>query len=105
MEHCCEYLQKHYMEEITLETVAEKYYFNPSYFSTLFKNYSGTSFSSYLTELRMKKAKELLASTDDKVKEIAVKAGYRDPNYFIRAFKKFYGYTPDEYRRLKAKDK
>lgn len=104
MEHCCEYLQKHYMEEITLETVAEKYYFNPSYFSTLFKNYFGCSFSSYLTELRMRKAKELLASTDNKVKEIAVKAGYRDPNYFIRAFKKFYGYTPDEYRRLKAKD-
>lgn len=104
MEHCCKYLQKHYMEEITLETVAEKYYFNPSYFSTLFKNYSGSSFSNYLTALRMQKAKEFLAFTDDKVKEIAVKTGYRDPNYFIRAFKKFYGYTPDEYRRLKAKD-
>ena len=104
MEHCCEYLQKHYMEEITLETVADKYYFNPSYFSTLFKNYTGSSFSSYLTGLRMKKAKEFLSSTDEKVKEIASKAGYRDANYFIRAFKKYYGYTPDEYRRMKAKD-
>ena len=52
----------------------------------------------------MKKAKEFLSSTDEKVKEIASKAGYRDANYFIRAFKKYYGYTPDEYRRMKAKD-
>lgn len=104
LEHCREYLEKHYMEEITLETVAEKYYFNSSYFSTIFKNYFEKSFSNYLTELRMYKAKEFLTGSDGKIKEIANKAGYKDANYFIRAFKKFYGYTPEEYRKLKVQD-
>lgn len=104
LEHCREYLEKHYMDEITMEMIAEKYYFNASYFSTVFKNYFGKSFSGYMTELRMQKAKEFLISTDWKIKEIASKTGYRDANYFIRAFKKFYGYTPEEYRKLSAQD-
>ena len=104
LEHCRDYLDKHYMEEITLDMIAEKYYFNASYFSTIFKNYFGKSFSNYLIEIRMKKAKELLVSSDEKIKEITNKVGYNDANYFIRAFKKYYGYTPEEYRRMKAKD-
>lgn len=104
LEHCRDYLDKHYMEEITLDLIAEKYYFNASYFSTIFKNYFGKSFSNYLIEIRMKKAKELLVCSDEKIKEITNKVGYNDANYFIRAFKKFYGYTPEEYRRMKAKD-
>lgn len=104
LEHCREYLDQHYMEEITLETVAEKYYFNSSYFSSIFKNYFGKSFSNYLTERRMFEAKRLLAQTDDKIRDIAGKVGYRDANYFVRAFKKFYGYTPEEYRKIKAQD-
>lgn len=104
LNHCRDYLEQHYMEEITLDLMAEKYYFNASYFSTIFKNYFGKSFSNYLIELRMHKAKGLLASADYKIKEVANKVGYRDANYFIRAFKKFYGYTPEEYRKLKAQD-
>lgn len=104
LDHCRDYLEQHYMEEITLDLMAEKYYFNASYFSTIFKNYFGKSFSNYLIELRMHKAKELLASSDHKIKEVANKVGYKDANYFIRAFKKFYGYTPEEYRKLKAQD-
>lgn len=104
LENCRGYLEKHYMEEITLESVAEKYYFNSSYFSTIFKNYFDKSFSNYLIELRMKNAKRLLAVSEYKIKEIALKVGYRDANYFIRAFKKFYGYTPEEYRKLRAQE-
>lgn len=104
LEHSRDYIEKHYMEEITLESVAEKYYFNPSYFSTIFKNYFGKSFSNYLIELRMQKAREYLASSDYKVKEITSLVGYRDANYFVRAFKKFFGYTPEEFRKLRAKD-
>lgn len=104
LDHCRDYLQQHYMEEITLDLISEKYYFNASYFSTIFKNYFGKSFSNYLIELRMHKAKEFLAVSDYKIKEVAGMVGYKDANYFIRAFKKFYGYTPEEYRKLKAQD-
>lgn len=104
MEHCRDYLEKQYMNEITLDAIAEKYYFNASYFSTIFKNYFGKSFSSYVTELRMRHAKELLVSSDYKIRDVAGKVGYRDANYFVRAFKKFYGYTPEDYRKLKAQE-
>lgn len=106
LEHCRVYLENHYMDEITLDKTAEKYYFNASYFSTIFKNYFGKSFLNYLTELRMRKAKEILTDSDSKmkIKEVANKVGYHDANYFIRAFKKFYGYTPEEYRKIKAQD-
>lgn len=96
---CKEYLEKHYMEEISLEIVAGVFHFNPSYFSTLFKNTFGKSFSDYLSQIRMEKAEELLLQSDYKIKEVALKVGYRDSNYFIRTFKKKYGITPDEFRR------
>lgn len=99
MERCREYLDQHYMDEISLEAAAKQFHFNPSYFSTLFKNSFGISFSGYLSDLRMKKALELLAQADYKVKEVAEIVGYKDANYFIRAFKKRYGKTPDEWRK------
>lgn len=97
--HCREYLENHYMEEISLEQIAEKYYFNPSYFSSIFKNMFDLTFSEYLIELRMGKARQLLLETGNKVKEISTMVGYRDANYFVRSFKKYYGMTPEEYRR------
>ena len=104
LEHCRDYLESHYMEEITLEDVAEKYYFNSSYFSTLFHNYFGKSFTGYLIDVRMRHAGELLSDPDRKIRDVASLTGYRDANYFIRAFKKYYGYTPEEYRKIRAQD-
>lgn len=104
LKHCIEYMEEHYMDEISLDYMAEKYYFNPSYFSTIFSNYFGKSFTNYLIEIRMKKAKEFLMQSDDKIKQIAAKTGYRDANYFIRAFRKYYGYTPEEFRKLVSQD-
>ena len=99
MEKCREYLQKHYMEELSLETVAAKFHFNPSYFSTLFKQSIGTSFSEFLSCIRMEQAVKLLSESEEKIKNIALKVGYRDSNYFIRSFKKRYGVTPEDFRR------
>lgn len=97
---CIEYIEKNYMKDLPLETVAEMFYFNPSYFSTLFKNHTGINFSQYLLNIRLKKGKELLESTNCKIYEIAEKIGFNDPKYFNRVFKKEFGMTPDEYRRL-----
>jgi len=104
LQHCVDYLEEHYMDEINLEVIAVKYYFNPSYFSTLFKNHFNKTFSEYLIELRMNKAKDLLLGSSKKVKEIAVLIGYRDANYFVRSFKRFYGMTPEEFRKMSSKE-
>lgn len=57
------------------------------------------SFIAYLTDIRMKKAVELLDKTDDKSYMIAEKVGYSDPNYFSHVFKKHYGVSPQKYRK------
>lgn len=99
VQRCKDYLEKNYKEEISLETVAGEFHFNPSYLSTLFKQSFGTSFSEYLSEVRMRKALDLLLHSDCRVKQIAGMVGYKDSNYFIRSFKKKYKVTPDEFRK------
>ena len=55
----------------------------------------------YLTEIRMNRARELLAGTELSMKEICGEVGYSDPNYFSRIFKKHTGLTPTEYKEKK----
>lgn len=99
IQKCKDYLDNHYMEELSLENVAGLFHFNPSYFSAAFKQCFGTSFSQYLSSVRMERAIRLLLESDYKIKEIAGLVGYRDSNYFIRSFKKRYGIAPDEFRK------
>lgn len=47
----------------------------------------------------MEKAEDLLKTSSDKVREIALEVGYKDPNYFNRAFKKRHNMTPEEFRK------
>ncbi|MCH4239960.1 MAG: response regulator [Oscillospiraceae bacterium] len=94
-----QYIQKHYAEpEISVEELCGYLHVSPAYFSTVFKRESGSSFVSYLTDVRMKKAVELLNATNDKTYLIAQKVGYTEPNYFSYVFKKKYGVSPSKYR-------
>lgn len=94
-----EYLEAHYMEDISLEDVAEQVNISPQYFSKLIKKNTGFNFIDWLSMLRVKKAKELLLNTNLTVKEICYSVGYKDPNYFSRIFKKRTGLTPSEFIR------
>lgn len=96
---CMKYIDEHYMEELSLDSISERYYFNPSYFSSIFKNYTGVNVSDYLMNVRLKKAKELLREPIIRVYEVAIQVGYKDAKYFNRIFKKKLGMTPEEYRR------
>ncbi|WP_255570391.1 helix-turn-helix transcriptional regulator [Cohnella sp. CFH 77786] len=87
------------MEELSLETVAARFFFSPNYLSMLFKNHLGVTFTKYLSEVRLKKSAELLEHRDLKVYEIAAKTGFKDEKYFHRVFKSRFGLTPDEYRK------
>jgi len=102
IESCIRIIQSRYREDLTLESLAEQFYFNPSYFSVLFKSHTGRSFSEYLTETRIRRAKQLLAKPDGpqlKIYDIAEQCGYRDTKYFHRIiFKKTVGVSPEAYR-------
>lgn len=95
-----EYIAKHFKEDIDLDQVSCVVGFNPSYFSRLFKKETGKNFVEYLTELRMLEAQQLLSETDKSIAEIAEEVGYTDDKYFSRAFKKYSGLKPKDYRKL-----
>lgn len=95
-----DYLKDHMTEEISLEGVALSMHVTPPYLSKIFKEQLGTTFSAYLTELRIAAAKSLLLARGLSVKEVGLAVGYQDPNYFVRLFKKVTGYTPSEYQKV-----
>ncbi|MFW2489107.1 response regulator [Clostridium chromiireducens] len=96
------YIEENYRYDISLESVSEKFHFNPCYFSTMFKEKVGMTFVKYLLKLRMQKACELLLKSDKKVYEISALLGYKEAKYFNRVFKNEMKVSPDEYRRMNS---
>ena len=92
------YMKAHYAEKITLGMVAGRASFNPEYFSRMFTRETGLNFVTYLNNLRMRRAVELLERTDKKIYEIAEEVGYSSVSYFSTAFKKTFGQNPNEYQ-------
>ncbi|WP_168120201.1 response regulator [Paenibacillus sp. HB172176] len=76
------YIDEHYREDISLESVAAIAFMNPYYFSSFFKKHMKQNFKQYVTDLRMKHAIKLLASTDMMVYEIAEEVGYKNARHF-----------------------
>ena len=93
-----DYISNNFDKDISLESVADVIRISPFYLSKLFKKEAGNNFIDYLTEFRIRKAKELLSVPTNNVREICYMVGYKDPNYFARVFKKINGITPTEYR-------
>ncbi|RED56446.1 helix-turn-helix domain-containing protein [Cohnella phaseoli] len=92
------FIDEHYHEDIHLELLAGKYKTSPQYMSRLLKRELGVGFQEYLLDLRIRKAKELLAGSDRKIGDIWETVGFNNRNTFIRAFKAKEGITPSEYR-------
>jgi len=94
-----EYVADKYHRPITLNEISERYFLNASYFSWMFKQEAGITFSAYLTALRMEAAKEMLKEDTHKVYEIAERVGYQDYRNFCKAFKKHVGVSPKDYKQ------
>ena len=92
------FVQLHLAEEISLSVLAEEFHFSTQYVSQLFKNEIGVNFLTYLTNIRMEKAKKLLLNTDLPIAEISEQSGYGDYRVFTKVFKKSEGVTPSQYR-------
>lgn len=85
--------------ELTLKSVADYVGLNEKYFSSRFTKEAGTTFSAYLTDLRMQKAKKLMLSTDLRMYEISERVGYHNVEHFNRMFKKSFGISPGDFRK------
>lgn len=93
------YIQLNYHENLKLETIAPIFGYNSSYLGKLFTKKTGDSFNTYLDQVRIEQAKELLKNPELKVYEVAERVGYRNVDYFHKKFKKNIGNSPAEYRK------
>jgi len=93
-----ELIHRYYAEDISLQSVAGQINVHPSYLSRVFKQEKGENFISYLTRIRVERAKSLLDGGRWRVYEVADKVGYHNYTYFSKLFKKVVGVTPEEYR-------
>ncbi len=93
-----EYIRQHAAENISLQTVADNAEVSRSYLSFLFKQELGINFSTYMTEIRIEKAKTMLTSSNMKIYEIAEKVGFDSPYYFSKVFRDTCGMTCKQYR-------
>lgn len=98
LQKCIEYISNYFHEDLSIKKVANKVHLSHTYFSRLFKKELGVSFVEYVTNIRVKRAKYLLANTNDTIESIAAQVGFNTPNYFSSIFKKQTGMSPSEYR-------
>ncbi len=98
IQRCIDYMNQHYDEPISLDTMSEISFLTTSAFSKKFKAETGTNYCEYLTALRISKASKLLVSSDLSVTEIAEKCGFQSSSYFTLMFKKYNNITPKKYR-------
>lgn len=93
-----QYISQNFSSSITLKDVADHVHLNPAYFSTIFKQSTGSSFKEYLNMVRIEESKRLLTTTNYSVIDISVATGFEDQSYFSKVFKKYTGLTPKQYR-------
>jgi AraC-like DNA-binding protein len=94
-----EYIHKNYGKRLRREQVARVAGFAPGYFSDLFKRREQMTFESYLQDLRIARAKQLLETTHLEAARVAELTGFRSPQYFSNAFRQATGMSPIAYRR------
>lgn len=91
------YISQNFSRNLTLDEVADHVHLNPAYFSTLFKQSTGSSFKEYLNIVRIEESKRLLSNTDYSIIDISLATGFEDQSYFSKVFKKYTGLTPKQY--------
>lgn len=94
-----EYIEKNYMENLTMESLADEFNYNYYYLSSYFNQQVKEGFSGYLNKVRIRKACEILNNKDIPVADVSSMVGYSEHSYFCRVFKKMTGITPSAWRR------
>jgi AraC-like DNA-binding protein len=94
------YIDKHYEEELTLETISRQFYLSTYYICRAFKQVTGFTFLEYLNTVRIREAQRFLRETDMKVTMVAEQVGFQSNAHFSRLFKRIAGMPPVKYRHL-----
>ncbi|MBO5938686.1 MAG: helix-turn-helix domain-containing protein [Clostridia bacterium] len=93
-----DYINRHYKEPLSIDEIARRYNYNPVYFGRLFQKYYGCPIKSYISDLRLTFAGELLETTSYSIDEIVLQAGFGNKLQFYKKFKERFGCTPKEYK-------
>ena len=93
------YLARHYQEPISIEEVARQVQLHPNYAMSLFKKTFRTTLNDYVTQYRIAQAQRLLATTDEKIVQVALDSGFRTLSRFYEAFTRACRCSPSRYRR------
>jgi AraC-like DNA-binding protein len=104
MDDICSYIKSNYMNDITLDNIADFAHLNKNYLVRQFKKKFGISPISYLINTRLEYAKKFLAESNLPVKIIAQYCGYNDPSFFSSYFKKVFDISPAAYRHSQQTD-
>ncbi len=94
-----EFIELHYMEELTVEQIAKSVSVSSSACLRCFHETLNTTPMRYVMETRLKKAAAQLRSTNKSAKDIALDCGFNDTSYFTKLFRQKYGCTPGNYRK------
>ncbi len=97
------YINRHYMNKVSLEDVAKEVHLSPNYLSSIFRMEMKMSFNAYLNKVRIDQSKQLLLTNDMSLQDIVQMVGFTDQSYFTKVFKRYVGVTPFEYRRSKGR--
>ena len=89
---------KHYTEKVSLDALADQFFISKFYLTRVFKEQYGVSINTYVLNLRITKAKQMLRFTDKKLEDIGYQCGLGAPHYFSRIFKQVEGIAPSEFR-------
>ncbi|UQZ35894.1 DNA-binding response regulator [Paenibacillus sp. PK3_47] len=100
LENIKAYIDNHYFENIKISMFTEKYFLSREYLMKLFKGKYGWGIHEYVQKVRMDKAKALLSDPGLKIQDISEMLGYKDKNYFSKAFRNYYDCSPSEFRIL-----
>lgn len=99
-ERVCLYVQEHFHQGLTRESVARQFRLNPNHLSRLFRREGLMRFTDYLARVRVERAKYLLKHYELALNELAAACGFNETAYFCRVFKQRTGQTPTSYRQV-----
>lgn len=105
IQNALDYIEANYTEDITLSDVSVQAELQISQFSKLFKQMCGMSFVTYLNNVRVSKAEEMILHTTEPITNIALECGFNSIRNFNRTFKKLKGIIPSDLRKLQASSK
>jgi len=92
-----DHVKNQYKEKITLDELGKQFGLSPGYVCNLFAKHYNTTLTCFITDIRMKKAVELMRGNYGSLKSIALECGYKDYYYFNKVFRDYYGMAPSQY--------